>query len=87
MTRSVSPIRKLPRIARIDARPASSTSRTNASSKERKLVEIEAAPRALEQQLAQTRSGFERQVRRPFSISTCVAAKWLSTMQPQGVGR
>ncbi|MDC9758414.1 HlyD family efflux transporter periplasmic adaptor subunit, partial [Proteus mirabilis] len=29
---------------------------------ERKLVEIEAARRALEQQLAQTRSGFERQV-------------------------
>lgn len=50
------------RIAWIDAQTRLLDQQNERTVQERKLVEIEAARRALEQQLAQTRSGFERQV-------------------------
>ncbi|GMO16287.1 MULTISPECIES: HlyD family type I secretion periplasmic adaptor subunit [Bradyrhizobium] len=50
------------RIAWIDAQTRLIDQQNERIVQERKLVEIEAARRALEQQLAQTRSGFERQV-------------------------
>jgi len=50
------------RIAWIDAQTRLLDQQNERIVQERKLVEIEAAGRALEQQLAQTRSGFERQV-------------------------
>lgn len=50
------------RIAWIDAQTRFIDQQNERVVQERKLVEIEAARRALEQQLTQTRSGFERQV-------------------------
>jgi len=50
------------RIAWIDAQTRLIDQQNERIVQERKLVEIEAARRALEQQLAQTKSGFERQV-------------------------
>jgi hemolysin D len=50
------------RIAWIDAQTRLLDQQNERTVQERKLVEIEAARRALEQQLAQTKSGFERQV-------------------------
>jgi hemolysin D len=50
------------RIAWIDAQTHLLDQQNERTVQERKLVEIDAARRALEQQLAQTRSGFERQV-------------------------
>ncbi|QOZ75367.1 HlyD family type I secretion periplasmic adaptor subunit [Bradyrhizobium sp. CCBAU 53351] len=50
------------RIAWIDAQTRLIDQQNERIVQERKLIEIEAARRALEQQLAQTRSGFERQV-------------------------
>lgn len=50
------------RIAWIDAQSRLLDQQNERIVQERKLVEIEAARRALEQQLAQTKSGFERQV-------------------------
>ena len=50
------------RIAWIDAQTRLLDQQNERTVQERKLVEIEAARRALEQQLVQTKSGFERQV-------------------------